>query len=177
MNASRFKLLVPVGMAIGIGLVIAASRLLVLGIYGVIVVTLVLALLAAMIGRWHEGPLNPVRVYALLTAGLLLSITGVLILSLLGPWGLLMLLGILVAGNLRLAGIERLRESRANAGLCVRCGYDLRATVDRCPECGDPLPEELLRRRRIATAVSLPREHPEAIPQPPGEKETNQATG
>ena len=35
--------------------------------------------------------------------------------------------------------VRRLRRDRrrASAGLCPRCGYDLRATPGRCPECGE----------------------------------------
>jgi hypothetical protein len=49
--------------------------------------------------------------------------------------------------------IERWRNRRRAAllrrGLCLKCGYDLRASGERCPECGAPRPQYGSRERAI----------------------------
>jgi hypothetical protein len=50
-------------------------------------------------------------------------------------WFLAMLAAVLPARAVALRRGE-LRQRRMEGKMCVRCGYDLRGTPDRCPECG-----------------------------------------
>ena len=70
------------------------------------------------------------------------SFTGLYRRVLVADWLLLLMatvpIGLWIVQARRL-GCRR-RRDRLARGLCLHCGYDLRATRERCPECGRPAP-------------------------------------
>jgi hypothetical protein len=54
-------------------------------------------------------------------------------------WALLALVTVVLLLSFRVIGRTR-RRLRLSNGECEHCGYDLRETKDRCPECGTPKP-------------------------------------
>jgi hypothetical protein len=53
-------------------------------------------------------------------------------------WFLFLVTAFLPARWLVIYTARHLPRRRKGQGLCPRCGYDLRATPERCPECGTP---------------------------------------
>jgi len=55
-------------------------------------------------------------------------------------WLVMFLLAILPVQSAK-ATLRKSRErKRLATGLCIQCGYDLRASAERCPECGNSTP-------------------------------------
>ena len=62
-------------------------------------------------------------------------------------WFLALLFGAL-PGTVAFRWMRGIR--RRGEGFCSVCGYDLRATTDRCPECGTAIPQEAPARQTLS---------------------------
>lgn len=111
---------------------------------------------------------NPISIYGSLFIILGLWVLGAWVLSWFGPIGAMILtVGVTTSAYFFSYHRDMMRQTRIGMGCCPKCGYDLRATDDKCPECGTDVPEEILRRRRLAAPPPVPLAPPPRPPLPP----------
>ena len=82
-----------------------------------------------MIARWRR--------LAELLAAAAVAIVAIVLTQALTPFFLAVAVPMLIVWCTVIHRGRQLRQSRMIRGLCTYCGYDLRATLDRCPECGE----------------------------------------
>ena len=58
-------------------------------------------------------------------------------------WAVIAITATIVLLGIRSWRAEIRTKARSAAGECVHCGYDLRATPGRCPECGAPVTQKV----------------------------------
>jgi len=146
------RTIVYLAVAAAVGIIITAANYDgALSVWVVVACVVGLGVIASIVTRGSQ-PLNPVAVVAMLA----LAVTGVLLVAYmlqgigpLGAFGLAAALGLAIL-VLMPFDRKRLRDNRELAGQCTECGYDLRESPERCPECGASIPVDLARRRRIA---------------------------
>src|SRR5689334_4525613 len=106
-----------------------------------------------------------IAIYKGFTAGfLLLAFMGCLMEALIDFFRWLWPVGLLLSlATSMLVGLfmifRNLRLQRDRLGLCLRCGYDLRASPDHCPECGTPVPHSQLTTRNSQLLTPPPTSH------------------
>jgi len=98
--------------------------------------------------RLEGSGFSPIAIYVILLGIVVLWFLGACLLSFLGPIVMLLLGAGLFAVTAYLSKRAADRDARAGMGLCPKCAYDLRATEEKCPECGTAVPDEIVRRRR-----------------------------
>ncbi len=147
-NLAQFSVAI---IAVGV-LAVTIGFIVVVGTAISLILAVILAALCFFLKRWGIGAARYMWGYFLWIAmglGYFELIRSLSALGVGGTIGLTVVMGVIVVWVYLRRG-EKRRRRWATAGLCENCGYDLRASSDVCPECGAPLPEELLRRRRIA---------------------------
>ena len=108
--------------------------------------------------RCSDARFGPVSIRARMLALILSSFAAltlaVALLLQLPPWLFFGGTGVILAlAALLLPGHLRRERAARRLNHCAACGYDLRHSAERCPECGADLPEELTRRRRVAAGL------------------------